>query len=238
VFFKHVNEAEEEGEEDVIYPPTGTSRTIVHEIGHNQGLSHVYCPGGDAAGPDPAYPHEDGKIGVYGFGIRNFHMYTPTASHDYMTYCGNSWVSDWTWNKTYERIRTLTSWDEAAPPAPSPTHPVLVGMLFADGHESWWVYDAPLPATRSSTQALEYWRDGELLARELAEVTMLSDGETLMLTAPLPDAGLELDAIVRVDHQARRSEVGLDRIVVGQAFAEANRVRVAQARAARARVGR
>src|SRR5262249_38263487 len=60
VFYKQVNEADEEDEEDVIHPPVGTSRTIVHEIGHNQGLSHVYCPGGDAAGPDPAYPYDDG----------------------------------------------------------------------------------------------------------------------------------------------------------------------------------
>jgi hypothetical protein len=238
VFYKQVNEGDEEmGEEDVIFPPTGTSRTIVHEIGHNQGLSHVYCPGGDAAGPDPAYPYDDGKIGVYGFGIRNYHMYTPSAAHDYMSYCGNSWVSDWTWNKTYDRIRTLTSWDEAAPPAPNPTHPVLVGMLFADGSESWWVYEGSLPDERSGTQALEFWRDGELLARELAEVTTMSDGETLVLTAPLPPAGLEVDAIVHVDQQAGRRNVEIDGIRVGRTFAESNRVRVAQARAARARVG-
>lgn len=244
VFYKQVHEGDPEMmEEDTIFPPTGTSRTIVHEIGHNQGLSHVFCPGADAAGPDPAYPYDEGKIGVYGFGIRNYHMYTPNAAHDYMTYCGNSWVSDWTWNKTYERIRTLTSWDEAAPaanptrPILNPSRPVLVGMLFADGSESWWVYDTTLPASGSGTHALEYWRDGELLARELAEVTTLSDGETLMLTAPLPQSGLELDAIVRVDHQARRRNVELDHILVGRTFAEGNRVRVAQARAARARVG-
>jgi hypothetical protein len=241
VFYKQVNEADEEGEEDVIFPPTGTSRTIVHEIGHNQGLSHVYCPGGDAAGPDPAYPYEDGKIGKYGFGIRNYHMYTPSAAHDYMTYCGNSWVSDWTWNKTYDRIRTLTSWDEAAPPA-DPTQALLVGMLFADGSESWWVYDAPLPAVRSGAQSLEYWRDGQLLVRELADVTTLSDGETVMVTAPVPravlaEAGLELDAIVRIDHDGGRNDVELDRIRVGRTYAEANRVRVAEARAARLGVG-
>jgi hypothetical protein len=238
VFYKQVNEGDPEmGEEDVIYPPSGSSRTMVHEIGHNQGLSHVYCPGGGAAGPDPAYPYEDGKIGVYGFGIRNFHMYTPSASHDYMSYCGNSWVSDWTWNKTYERIRTLTSWDEAAPPH-QPTQPLLAGMLFRDGSESWWVYEASLPATRSGTQALEYWRDGELLASELADVTMLSDGETVVVTAPLPTAGIDLDAIVRVDDEARRRDVELDRIRVGRTFAADNRARVAQARAARLGVGR
>jgi hypothetical protein len=238
VFYKQVHEGDPEmGEEDVIYPPSGSSRTIVHEIGHNQGLSHVYCPGGDAAGPDPAYPYEDGKIGVYGFGIRNYHMYTPGAAHDYMTYCGNSWVSDWTWNKTYERIRTLTSWDEAAPAQP-PTQPLLVGMLFRDGSESWWVYEASMPAARSGTQAIEYWRDGELLGREHADVAMLSDGETVVVTAPLVESGLELDAIVRVDDEARRRDVELGRIVEGRTFAADNRLRVAQARAARARVGR
>jgi hypothetical protein len=226
VFYKQINEADEEGEEDVIHPPTGSSRTIVHEIGHNQGLSHVYCPGGDAAGPDPSYPYENGKIGVYGFGIRNYHMYTPSASHDYMTYCGNSWCSDWTWNKTYERIRTLTSWDEESP-APPAEQPVLVGMLFPDGSESWWVYEASLPAAGGGGQTLEYWRGGELLATEQASVEMLSDGQTQLITAPMIDAALELDAIVRVDHQARRHDVAVDRVQVAREFAEANRVRVA-----------
>ena len=232
VFHKQVNEADEEGEEDVVFPPTSSSRTIVHEIGHNQGLSHVYCPGGDAAGPDPEYPYADGKIGVYGFGIRNYHMFTPSAAHDYMTYCGNSWVSDWTWNKTYERIRTLTAWDEESP-APPAEQPILVGMLFGDGHESWWVYDAPLPASRSGGQTLEYWRDGELLASERAHVELLSDGRTQMLTVPLTEARLEVDAIVRVDHQARRHEVVVGRVQSSRTFAETNRVRVAQSRARR-----
>jgi hypothetical protein len=129
-------------------PPGGSSGTIVHEVGHNQGLSHVYCPQAatEAAGPDPNYPHEGGKIGVYGFGIRNFRLYTPTAAHDYMTYCGNAWVSDWTWNKTYARIKTLTSWDyEGAAPGTggttsrhlvaARTQPLLVGTLFPDGSE-------------------------------------------------------------------------------------------------------
>jgi hypothetical protein len=224
VFYKQINEADEEGEEDVIHPPSGTARTIVHEIGHNQGLSHVYCPGGDAAGPDPAYPYENGKIGVYGFGIRNYHMYTPSASHDYMTYCGNSWCSDWTWNKTYERIRTLTSWDEESP-APPAKQPILVGMLFPDGSESWWVHEGSLPRASAGAQVIEYWRDGELLVREQATVELLSDGQTQMLTVPLVDAELELDAIVRIDHEARRHDVALERVRVGRRFAETNRIR-------------
>lgn len=223
VYYKHYDPGDEEtGEEPQTFPPTGSSRTWVHELGHNQGLSHVYCPGGNSAGDDPSYPYEDGKIGVHGFGIRDFHMYTPSASHDYMSYCGNSWVSDWTWNRTFLRIQTLTSWDYAGPPAGEPeTTQILVGMLFADGSEDWWVYDAAAPSAPGGSQALEYWRDGELVATQYAEVSMLSDEQTVVVTAPLPAQGLELDAITRVDEHGVRRELELERVHVGRDFAQA-----------------
>jgi hypothetical protein len=226
VFYKQFDPGDEEtGEEPRWFPPTGSSRTWVHEIGHNQGLRHVYCPGADAAGPDPDYPYDDGKIGVHGFGIRNFHMYTPNASHDYMSYCGNSWVSDWTWNKTFERIQTLTSWDAAGVPATTPrTSKVLVGTLFADGSENWWVYDAPAPAEPSGAHELEFWRAGELLTTRYAAIDTLSDGETLVISAALPAEGLELDAISRVDHHGVRHPVELEQIRIGREFAHANRL--------------
>lgn len=214
VLHRHVSPGDEEtGEPPTIHPPTDSARTWVHEIGHNQGLSHVFCPGADAAGPNPDYPHENGKIGAYGFGIRNFHMYTPTASHDYMTYCGNSWVSDWTWNKTFERIRELTSWDfEGAPVEAAPKLPQLLGLVFADGSESWWVERVPAPSERSGAELLEFWRGGELIGVEVASVQLLSDGQTLELRAPLPDAGIELDAIVRIDHRGTRHPLALERV--------------------------
>src|SRR5690606_24974838 len=113
VYHKHVKypDEDEEDQTPIIYPPVNSARTFVHEIGHNQGFSHIACPNANAAGPDPTYPYADGKIGVYGFGIRDFHIYTPGSAHDYMSYCGNSWVSDWTWNKAFTRIQTLSSWD-------------------------------------------------------------------------------------------------------------------------------
>ena len=220
VYYKRITEGDPETDEpDTIYPPTSSARTWVHEIGHNQGLSHVYCPGADSANPDPDYPHDNGKIGGFGFGIRSFHLHTPTASHDYMTYCGNSWVSDWTWNKTYERIQTLTSWNGAAI-VPSEKVPTLVGTLFADGSEEWWLFEgaAPDPEALSSSERVEFWREGQPHVAQ-AEISMLSDGQTRVLTVPVPERfvaelderGLQavVDGLSRLDDEGERHPLEL-----------------------------
>lgn len=213
--------------QNVETPPSGSSGTLVHEIGHNQGLQHVFCPGAatTAAGPDPAYPHEGGVIGVYGFGIRSFRLYTPTGAHDYMTYCGNAWVSDWTWNKTYQRIKTLTAWDYAGAPGPGsesgarPKVPLLVGTLFADGSEDWLIMMGPAPSDEQlgSEQRIALTRDGELIADLYTTVSRLSDDETVMVTAPLtiPAAELsEIQGISRVDWRGDSYPVALESLHV------------------------
>ncbi|MFO7566013.1 MAG: hypothetical protein R6X02_25440 [Enhygromyxa sp.] len=207
-------------------PPGGSSGTLVHEIGHNQGLSHVYCPqaASEAAGPDPNYPHEGGKIGVYGFGIRNFRLYTPTAAHDYMTYCGNAWVSDWTWNKTYKRINTLTSWDYegAAPGTGSDARvPLLVGTLFPDGSEDWWVMmgPAPDPDLLGSQQRISIVSSGGIIDEIYSHVSMLSDDATQVVIAPLKMPISELEGITRVDWRGQSHPVGLESIQIDHAVA-------------------
>ncbi|MEM6296265.1 MAG: hypothetical protein AAGA54_33650, partial [Myxococcota bacterium] len=72
------------------------AETFVHEVGHTQGRRHVRCSGGEA-GIDAAYPHEGGRIGVWGFGIYDFELRSPSGGRDYMTYCSNEWVSDYSW---------------------------------------------------------------------------------------------------------------------------------------------
>ena len=201
-------------------PPSGSAGTLVHEIGHNQGLSHVYCPNAatPAAGPDPNYPHEGGKIGVYGFGIRNFRLYTPTAAHDYMTYCGNAWVSDWTWNKTYRRIRTLTSWDYEGAEPELPDQPILVGTLFADGSEDWWLMMGQAP----TVDELELdggeriaISTGEGIVDEVwASSSMLSDHETKVVVAPLQVPLEQVSGLARVDGQGEVHPVALERLHV------------------------
>jgi hypothetical protein len=167
---------------------------MVHEIGHNHGRAHVFCAGGDAAGTDPSYPHEDGIIGVWGFGIRLFQLHSPTATRDIMTYCSPNWVSDWGWSKAFNRIRTLTSWDyegggagEAEPPGE-----VMIGLLFEDGTERWWRTPGAREAEHFSSGELIQFDYGDAVIASPTNVQILDDGTTMITTmVPRPSASFE-----------------------------------------------
>ena len=65
-------------------------------------------------------------LGGTGFGIYDLQLRTPTGARDYMTYCSNEWVSDYSWEQTLEVIETLTSWDYGDAP-PDLSRPLLAG---------------------------------------------------------------------------------------------------------------
>jgi hypothetical protein len=160
--------------------------TFVHEIGHTQGRRHIECPGGNSAGNDPSYPYANGNIGVWGFGIRDYRLRHPTTNYDYMSYCGSTWVSDWQWNATYSRIRTLTSWDMAGAPAPAGGG-LLIGAI-DDGQEVWWSVPGSLAADapRSATHVVDFVLDGGTVP-VAAQVGVRPHGTTVNVVAPLPD---------------------------------------------------
>lgn len=124
----------------------GAAETFVHEVGHTQGRRHVRCSGGEA-GVDNNYPHPNGRIGIWGFGIYDFELRTPTGGRDYMTYCSNEWVSDYSWEQTLEVIEVLTSFDAMDAPA-APSGAVLAGLLHADGTQTWWTRPGRTPNHR------------------------------------------------------------------------------------------
>jgi len=134
---------------------SSTANTFVHEVGHTQGRRHVYCNGSEG-GPDPSYPYDSGDIGVWGFGVLDFTLHTPNNGKDYMTYCGNTWVSDWTWGKVLPFIEEITGWG-AADVGPNPSRRVLVGLVdpsvpASEGGETWFV-------TQGSSEGMQTFGD-------------------------------------------------------------------------------
>ena len=162
--------------------------TFVHEIGHTQGRRHIECTGAgvDAAGTDPSYPHPDGRIGVWGFGILDFSLRHPTAFSDYMSYCGSTWVSDWQWNATYSRIKTLTGWGKSDAGAPA-GEGVLIGAVDPDGQQIWWTGPGGLSSARepSATHRVIFeFADGEV--ETTTQVSVREHYATRNIVARLP----------------------------------------------------
>jgi hypothetical protein len=173
--------------------------TFVHEIGHTQGRRHIECPGGNSQGNDGTYPHANGVIGVWGFGIQDIRLRHPNTHSDYMSYCGSTWVSDWQWFHTFVRIRTLSQWDLQGKTAPDPDEAggLLIGAI-DDGQEMWWTVPGSLEddAPRSATHSVEFeFADG--VDPVAAQVSVRAHGNTLNVVAPLP-AGFDRRSLQRL----------------------------------------
>ncbi len=75
---------------------------MAHEFGHNFGLLHAPC--GASAWLDPYYPYNGGLIGNWGYNFSTpNYMVDPRGSHDLMTYCSYKWISDYNYNKVFDR---------------------------------------------------------------------------------------------------------------------------------------
>ncbi|MFV8755949.1 hypothetical protein ACNOYE_35810 [Nannocystaceae bacterium ST9] len=195
--------------------------TFVHEIGHTQGRPHTFCEGGGAAGTDPAYPHDNGIIGVWGFGIRFFKLYNPTGTYDYMSYCLPGWVSDWTWSKTYVQGRELTSWDFEGPAQPGAGEPgqgeLLYGLLMPNGTERWYTAPGAREADYfggEQTVAFDYG-EGEV---QIPAAVELLDDRSLMVVAPVPKPGQPIVDLRRITSEGDTRTIDLARMNSRKAY--------------------
>ncbi len=84
--------------------------TAAQELIHNFGRNHVNCGTPAPDNNDPLYPYPTNTIGTaasgyLGFNPFNRRIFSPDYARDYMSYCGPSWTSDYTWKGV---LRDLT----------------------------------------------------------------------------------------------------------------------------------
>lgn len=180
----------------------GARDTFVHEVGHSQGRYHVVCSGGEA-GADPAYPHSNGRLGLWGYGIHDTALRSPTGVRDYMTYCSPSFVSDFGWELTYDYIKELTSWDYAGVPVDPDSGPLLRGTVYGDGRTRWWTtYGSVPPAWPGSV--MEFEVNGQVVTAPAAVAKIPHGATAQSVTARLPaEWGVVSGLRLRVDGQVR-----------------------------------
>lgn len=77
----------------------------MHEVAHTLGRPHAPC--GDVANPDPEYPYAGGSIGSWGWDVRTGELKSPARYSDLLGYCRDTWISDHTYARIFERIRAV-----------------------------------------------------------------------------------------------------------------------------------
>lgn len=112
--------------------------TMAHELGHSLGLPHAPC--GTSGGP---YPYPEAKIGVWGYSLGTQMLRDPNEYYDLMSYCDPAFISDYNFERLFERIRYLNLQFKEATPAKVSYARVLVDR---EGHAS---YRGQVTLTRS-----------------------------------------------------------------------------------------
>lgn len=170
-----------------------TAETFVHEIGHEQGRNHIRCTG-EEAGADPSYPdHPEGDTESWGVDVlSNPITIKPPSGHDYMTYCGSTWVSEWGWDLVSPWIEIMSGWELSG--VLPPTRPLLVGTVQSDGSSSFYLTEGWFdPELAKPGHTVRLRQGGRLVSELPAQWVKWERTEDYNVIVPLPD--LELSGI-------------------------------------------
>lgn len=83
--------------------------TMLHETGHAHRRTHAPCgPFGQLPDQiDQGFPYTKGSIGVWGYDLIDKTLRSPSKYTDFMGYCEQTWVSDYTFSALFTRIQQL-----------------------------------------------------------------------------------------------------------------------------------
>jgi len=150
--------------------------TFVHETGHTLGLSHAPC--GGISGADPDFPYSSGGIGVVGFDVAAQRL-LDTQHRDVMGYCGPVWISDYSYDKLYDRLVAVTASSATSlkrGTTPLALRPVIIDV---DGTlsigDTIWIDSAPL-GEAVTVEWIDEAGQSEALRATLVKVSHLPGG--------------------------------------------------------------
>jgi len=167
--------------------------TIAHEFGHNFSLSHVPC----GVSGDPYYPHAGGNTNVYGYDILNNQLKAPTRK-DFMSYCNNVWVSDYSFNKAlnYRGNTNVARFERFDPNQIPAIQPTLVVNGFVGNEEFIVEYMNQATVMSKQNATGEFVMRGyDIMGRELFkqpfDVQTLSHSTDKTFSVAIPNTGYE-----------------------------------------------
>jgi hypothetical protein len=94
--------------------------TLVHELGHMHGRGHAPC-GVRWWSEDHSYPYAENSVGVWGWDRRTDSLFAPEDVTDFMGYCDELWVSDYTYLGLLDRMREANALQQTMSLVPTTT---------------------------------------------------------------------------------------------------------------------
>jgi hypothetical protein len=157
--------------------PSDRARVVAHELGHNWARLHAPC--GGPSDVDPRYPYAGGAIGVYGINMRDEVLFPPDRS-DIMGYCGNPWVSDYTYQAVLAWLAAAES-ARARAAAAAPQRCLLVWGRIVNGQPvlepAFEIITRPhLPAAPGAWSVAGLAADGARLFSVSFDAAEIADG--------------------------------------------------------------
>jgi hypothetical protein len=168
--------------------------TLVHELGHMHGRGHAPC-GVSWWSEDRSYPYGDGTVGVWGWDSRSDMLFPPDDVTDFMGYCDDLWVSDYTYLGLVDRMREAHAVQQTMSLLPKTTWRYI----------NWSERDAPRwgRTTRERDPTTGEWATasfvdgaGSVLHRvQVPLIRYAHEGERSVLVPQPPEQGSRIDVV-------------------------------------------